>query len=449
MRTVKFFLVLLSVCALLYGSDVRAQSEARARYEWMKMIQKEKLNLVLPGAMRDHDIDMWIHVATEGLPDILAHDIGAYPHWSVTDTLNFFIFTDRGGDRIERAVLGGSGDRELYDIFGHEADLGEFVAERDPDRIAIEISDWLPASNSLQYTAYHRMMKFLGEKYADRVVSAERFMMDFRVRRVQSEVLAYGHMAEIQRRIMEEAYRRIVPNVTTREDLGWWVQDQLMEHNLITVSRGPSAPGVTQSGVPREEHGDVYRRGDFLGWDFGITYLNFGTDYKRYGYILKEDEVDVPAGLKKAWERAQIARDILRKAIYVGQTGGETLEKMVSGLEDADYIYTPFTDIGSLDRVLVSAIGDSEQSGVSVDCHPVGNNGRSEFAVGASMAPFRPYRRQFTIQENHLFSLEFMVHTWVPEWSRVLSINLEDNSVVTNKGVEPLYPFNEEIIIIH
>ena len=255
-------------------------------------------------------------------------------------------------------------------------------------------------------------------------------------------------MAEMQRQIMGEAYRRIVPNVTSREDLGWWVRDQLLKHNLTTNWGGTTAPGVSQSGVPREQHGDVYRRGDFLGWDFGINYLNYGTDNKQYGYILKEGEIDVPAGLKKAWERAQTARDILRKAIKVGRTGGETLKNMVSSLEDADYIYTPFTDIGSLDREMVNAIGDSEQSGVSVDCHPVGNNGRSEFAVGASMAPFRPFRRQFTIQENHLFSLEFMVHTWVPEWNRVLSINLEDNSIVTNKGVEPLYPYTEKIIII-
>ena len=69
--------------------------------------------MVLPGVMRDNGIDMWIHVIRDGNPDTLALDLGG--------TAGYFIFTDRGGDRIERAVLAGRGQgmytSGAYDIF--------------------------------------------------------------------------------------------------------------------------------------------------------------------------------------------------------------------------------------------------------------------------------------------------------------------------------------------
>ncbi len=177
---------------LIQGFCAQAQ-EARARYETMRMIRKEKFDLVLPGAMRDNTIDMWIHVMMGGIEDSLTLDLGISGKITVTDTLTFVIFTDRGGDRIERALLGaGRGDLELYDIFGAERDLQDFVTERDPGRIAVNMSDWLPASNGLTYTGYLRLVKLLGDKYASRLISAENLITDFRVRRVQAEIIAYA-----------------------------------------------------------------------------------------------------------------------------------------------------------------------------------------------------------------------------------------------------------------
>ena len=52
------------------------------------------------------------------------------------------------------------------------------------------------------------------------------------------------------------------------------------------------------------------------------------------------------------------------------------------------------------------------------------------------------------IQPNNLFSFEYIVHTWIPEWNRRLAINFEDNHIVTANGVEWLYPPNEKIILV-
>ncbi len=37
--------------------------------EALRPMRNEKLNFILPGAMRDNNVDMWIHVTRSGDPD--------------------------------------------------------------------------------------------------------------------------------------------------------------------------------------------------------------------------------------------------------------------------------------------------------------------------------------------------------------------------------------------
>ncbi len=254
MNKLRSFPALFLVVALLGGIEADAQ-EARARDEMMKLIRKEKFDLVLPGAMRDNNVDMWIHVMQSGNTDPMALDLGGQAVWQTTsdafDTQTFFVFTDRGGDRIERAILGGHGDRELYDMFGSESDLAQFVAERDPGTIAVNMSKWIPASNGLSYIGYLRLVELLGDKYAKRLVSAEHLITDFRVRRVQTEIIAFAKACELHRQIIEGAFRSIKPGITTREDLGWWVEDQVLARGLSRTPYAGWLSGVTQTGADR------------------------------------------------------------------------------------------------------------------------------------------------------------------------------------------------------
>ncbi len=72
---------------------------ARTGAEVLRLIRNEKLDLILPGAMRDNNVDMWILVTRAGDPDPLAEQFGS--------TSGYLIYTDLG-DRIERAVLWGT-----------------------------------------------------------------------------------------------------------------------------------------------------------------------------------------------------------------------------------------------------------------------------------------------------------------------------------------------------
>lgn len=94
------------------------------------------------------------------------------------------IFTDRGGDRIERAELG-FGDRRIeacgaYDILEGRFDLKRFVEERDPERIGLNMSEGIGAAAGLSHASHQPLVRTLGEKYPSRFVSTERLASDFR-----------------------------------------------------------------------------------------------------------------------------------------------------------------------------------------------------------------------------------------------------------------------------
>ena len=109
--------------------------------------------------MRDNGVDMWMHVIRDGNPDPLALDLGT--PLDLRGTTSYFIFTDRGSERIERAVLGGrnegirEGDGEIYDFFGASTDLRQFVQARDPQAIAVNTSTSVPAGGVYEAIENH------------------------------------------------------------------------------------------------------------------------------------------------------------------------------------------------------------------------------------------------------------------------------------------------------
>ena len=98
---VRYVFVLIGVVGLL-PMTVQAQEWTPPSEKYIEendQIRRDKFDQVLPGAMRERGVDMWIHVMREAIPDRFGvEELGS--------TSGIFIFTDRGGDRIERAVLG-------------------------------------------------------------------------------------------------------------------------------------------------------------------------------------------------------------------------------------------------------------------------------------------------------------------------------------------------------
>lgn len=443
----------------------------RARWEWLELIRREKFDTVLPVAMRENGVDMWIHAMKLGNPDALALDLGIgvwldAPAPSAGST-SYFVFTDLGGDRIERAILGGELTRGelVYDIIGSEADLGPLVAERDPKRIAVNMSGGLAVADGLSHVGYLRLVDALGPTYAERLISAKQLITDYRDRRVISEIVAYGYLCEMTRQIIERALSNevITPGVTTLEDVGWWLTGQVqalgLEARLDTVYEPAILHSHLAEPAEYERSHYIFQRGDLLQLDWGFECMNLGTDMKRTAYVLREGEIAVPAGVQGAWVQGLKARQVLRDNIKVGRTAAETLRVVGEAFEEAGFVFVNLTTDpgfgGGWDKVWKEALDvrglgqeEADKTQVSIDCHCVGNTGDSEIEAGPGISGFRQGRGQVTIKPNHLFAFELFADSPIPEWGKRVRFGLEDDAIVTEAGVQFMYPPNSQVRLI-
>ena len=451
------FINIIIVFILFFYNNNSYSKNTKEQYEILRLIRQEKFNHILPNAMRDAGVDMWIHSVQGGIRDPLALDIGGQISFGVEDSLGYYIFSDRGGDRIERAILGGYGDESIYDYFGSEKELFEFVKARDPKVIAVNMSLALPIANGLSHIAYLRMTEALGEKYSKKIISAENVITNFRIRRVQKEIIVFANICEIQRQVMESALSSIIPGITTRGEIGWSASDKLAMKGFPPSFEAeslflPYMPRIVHSEFSNNIEIDNidyrFQPGDFLSWDMGVGYLNFGTDFKRAAYVLKNDEKNEPIGLKRAWLKGVNAREIIRDNFKIGYDAGESLKNIVNALEKEGFIYTPSMDRGTQYRDLMNNLGDSDKIGFTIDMHATGNTSIGDVTSGPSVAPWRFGRTHIKIDENYIFALEFVINSWVPEWGKRISIPFEENAIVTNRGVEYIYPKHEKIILI-
>ncbi|TES90795.1 MAG: hypothetical protein E3J88_03600, partial [Anaerolineales bacterium] len=336
-----------------------------ATKDMLDHIRRERFDLILPRVMREKKIDMWIHVIrpwTWSGNEFRRLEGSGQNYRSIdsTDPLRYelgsnagvFIFTDRGGDRIERVVFEGEVEdagaydivrgqskfinQENYEIMDYVAEnqgkaleseldyrfmgLGEFVAERNPQRIAVNYSErlslaegsetyTLALTDGISYADHLQLTKTLGDEYAKRMVSAEYLILDYLTRRVMSEIVLFGGSG-IERKARK--FDKIVPGVTTLRDVrGGWFCTRDAGHDERAMRDYPL------------QRGDMFQS----GWG--------PTPY----YLPREAETDLPPVIKKIWEEVLKVRGILRENIEVGPTAGETCELLIRKLEEAGFAY--------------------------------------------------------------------------------------------------------------
>ena len=433
---------------------------AESDREALRLMRNDKLDLVLPGAMRDNNVDMWIHV-TRG-QDPLMVQFGK--------TSGYLIFTDLG-HKIERAHFGGSsGAVENIDVRGSENvarafagynydnsdpnqgysvpevydEITEFIAERDPQTIAVNFSDFLVVSDGISHSQFLKLQEILGPKYSARIISAQNVINDFLVRRTSREVAAQVEILALARQRVLGNIRKIVPGVSRVRDVG-----------ASIIYSAVSSRSETRSRDYVLQRGDLFH-GGYGGGSLG-KYMDMDVDTKTYAYILREGESEMPEFLQEVYDLAIAGQKIMRPHMRVGMTGRESLAAMVKAMEDAGYIYTPFTDNGRKDSEMVRRVlANTDKPGFSIDNHSMINNrietGEVEVDVrteGTSMGPFRKFTHHLKIQEDHFFAFEYMVHKSIDERPGYpLMFNISNPQMITSKGVENIQMPNEGVILI-
>ena len=470
----------VSTDTTLTEAQVQRQADLK---ELKKQIRLEKFDLILPLVMRKHNIDMWIHVMRETISDDFGgEDLGS--------TTGVFIFTDRGGNRIERAVLGrrwssapsflgqvrGADSDALkesgaYDIIGEPVDrtempggpdteldhrfkdVGEFVAERDPKRIGLNFLEKLgphvgsKSKDGLSHTDYVLLAKAIGPKYAKRLVSSEYLLFDYVSRPVKSELVLLRKIRKFVTEVHERDWAKIVPGKTKFKEL--------VGRHSVVMGKNKDRVGFRTSNSRKIDNDYVIQRGDLIQLRLGYyaggplveaKFGNFMEHIDEFGYVLREGETEVPPEIQRAYAEAMKIHKVLEDNIKMGRSGAETYEILKQKLDKAGFIVNDsqeyFKDL------------DPKKTQVNLDLHAAGQANSplyGENYLAPRIGAYGPdWHHDMIIPLYHHFWFEYFVYVPMPEWGKGehLLIQIHDGVIVTERGIESLTPIPRKIRVI-
>jgi hypothetical protein len=460
-----------------------ANCQAQGEYdlkEWNNRIRREKFDLVLPQAMRKNNIDMWIHVMREAIRDPFgAEDLGS--------TSGVFVFTDRGGDRIERAVLGrrwGATQRQrredesesieeygVYDIIAAPVFVGEpvsssmteydyrfkglreFVEARDPKRLAVNyrenLGTWATANSrstndGISHIDYLLLTRELGDKYATKLVSSEYAIMDYNITPVPSEIELLKKLRKDEVELAEKAFAGIKPGVTKTREVG-----ETADYEVDVVVFRRMSTGLSQRGRSAGWENSVVQGGDIVA----------APSQGMYAYVLREGETEPAPEIKKIWAEYLKIDKILAETIKAGLTPREIMQNYNRKLERAGIIVRApqLHMVQPKNDFPVYARGfDPEKTQLTIDAHGKGRgaqNRKHDIYLGPRIGSYGPdWTYDIPLPPNHHFVLEYFFYMPSPtsdeHEDQYLLFWDHEQAIATESGVEYLSPPQKELYLI-
>ncbi|HEX6649534.1 MAG TPA: M24 family metallopeptidase [Pyrinomonadaceae bacterium] len=406
------------------------------REAWLK----KRLDTMLLPMMRQQKIDMWI-VTNE---EFHADPVTAYiaPPLPYDGRREFFIFADRGGDKLDRIALVRYGEEHLKYFFevmippGNQlaATLRRIVEERKPKTIALNMGGTRGATNGLTHDAYKYLTDTLGQEYAARFVPAAPLIVEYMDTRLPEELEHYRTAVALTDVLTRRAFSNevITPGKTTVGDVRFWFLQQVNNLGLdvwfqpdLRIQRKSQETGKTLQFLSVAEESAIIQRGDVIHIDCGVNYMGLSTDWQKMGYVLRDGEKDAPEGLKKALTNTNRLQDALFTHIKPGVNGFDVYEATISDMKTA-----------GIEAMIYS--------------HSVGNQGH---ALGASIdfrrpttgAPLEP-----PFREGSYTSIELNTSTPVAEWGgQKVTIMMEDDAYLTKEGMKWFRPRQTAFYLIH
>ncbi|MHC4375996.1 MAG: M24 family metallopeptidase [Planctomycetota bacterium] len=392
----------------------------RDRAEVENRILRDRLDNLLPTLMREAGLDMWLVICREYAEDPVYLTLVPSPVFAARRT-TILVFNDLGEEEgVERLTVSRYGQGDFYNSAWEEggsldeqwARLAEIVAERDPERIGINVSDGWATADGLSAGLRDRLFSALGPEHWGRTTSAENLVVRWLETRTPMELEIYPQLVHIARSVISEAFseRVITPGVTTTADVRFWIRDRFEELGLDLWFQ--PAGNVQRMGWPAAEgsviegHSDaVIQRGDLLHTDVGIHYLRLCTDTQEMGYVLRPGEADVPEGLKRAMAIGNRWQDLLTTSFELGRTGNEIL-------------------------AATRAKADAEGITCSVYTHPLGFHGHGSgptIGMWDNQGP-TPLRGDWPLHADTCYAIEGNVTVPIPEWGgQQVQIKLEQD----------------------
>lgn len=388
-----------------YHSFPDLRTQAAERQAWLET----RLTEVLPALMREYDVHMWVVSQREYAEDPVFFSITS-PTTFAARRRSIYIFFDRGPDEgVERIALGGTSQGGLYEIYrasrpaptGGAGELWgdeqwrlfrELVEDRDPRNIILNIHEEHAFADGLHAGEREALERALGP-YSDRVAREPGLAIDYVAIRVPAMMPRYRQMMETVHAMIQEAFSNavITPGVTTTEDVVWWFRDKIRSMGMETWFQ-PSVAVQRAGGVPSGGP-VVIERGDLLWTDVGIDFMGLTTDTQHNGYVLREGEDEVPAGLRACLAASNRLQDLLLDEMEPGRTGNEILAATLARMRAEGIDGTVYT-------------------------HPIGDHGHGAGPlIGRWDAQEGvPVRGDVVLRPSTWHSIELQATVPIPEW---------------------------------
>lgn len=386
----------------------------------------DRLENLLPKLMNDADLDMWLVINREYGEDRLFYTLVPQPTFAARRT-TILVFHRQPDGSVERFSVSRYPIGDLYPTVwqgGSKAQqwqrLAEVIAEKDPQRIGINISEHWALSDGLSVGLHQQLQQSLPEKYRQRLVSAEKLVVRWMETRSEKEIQVYPQVVSIARGVIAEAFSNkvITPGVTTTDDVAWYIRERF-EALQVRPWFQPYVNIQRRGDATRQE--DTYMGkspatilpGDILHTDVGICYLQLCTDTQEMAYVLKLGEFDAPEGLKRALQVGIQWQDILTNAFKTGKTGNQILADTHKISKEQGILSSTYT-------------------------HPLGFVGH---AAGPTIGMWdnqgdTPVRGDWPLYPNTGYAIEGNIKTQVPEWDdQWVQIKLEQSALFDGQTV--------------
>ena len=416
------------------------REQAALQQRWLDV----RMKTVLPTLMKKRGIDLWVVPMREYNEDPVFSSIVS-PTTFAARRRTIYLFYDpcavvRGNctKPFERLAMGGTSQGGVYqairstkpaagpaggqvqaqaELWGDEQwqVLKSEIEKRNPKVIAIDVSHVFAFNDGLSAGELEGMREALGPALTAKFRHADDLALDLIATRLPEETETYRKMQQVVWGIIDTAFSNVVikPGVTHTDDVVWWMRQKVNDLGLGTWFH-PSVE-VQRKGVTDAQLGEnpIVQKGDVLHCDFGITAMRLNTDTQHMGYVLRDGETDVPAGLKAALLNSNKLQDIVIGEIKVGRTGNEILRSS---------------------RAKMTAAGIDG----TVYSHPIGMNGHGagpliglwDYQDGV------PGRGDTKVIPNMWFSIELQATTRVPEWNnQPVRSAQEEDAIVGPDGV--------------
>lgn len=408
----------------------------RERAQQIELIQKDRIQNLLPELMQEQNIDLWVLITREYNEDPVVKTL-LPPTWLNARRRTILVFskTENGMDPV--AITRYNFGNNIRSIWNKEEQpnqwqaLADYIVSQNPKRIGINISEHYGIADGLAKTDYDGMMNSLPQKFQSRVVSAEKLAVRWIETRTPLEMTLFSQLVEITHDIISEAFstRVITPGATTTEDVVWWLREKVLAlgldtwfHPTVDVQRSGNSDLYAFDGQSKF---DVILPGDLLHCDFGITYLTLNTDCQELAYVLKPEETQAPEFLKEALQQGNAVQDQLTNHFMTGRTGNETLKMAIAASKTAGLrpqIYTHPLGLYGHSAGTTFGMWDAQQGVPGSGDHP--------------------------LYENTVYAIELNAKVFLPEWGKDIRVMLEEAGYHGSDGFRYVNGRQTELILV-